>query len=90
MKAIFHTYNLEKMHFKCFNLTFKYFKSLNLNTWPFWFKISYEFLLNVNIFNIVENLSSGLSNLNFKMYLNLQSKRRKYAILKNILLNNVF
>ena len=32
--------------------------SLNLNTWPFWFEISYEFLLNMNSFNIVENLSS--------------------------------
>ena len=33
----------------------------------------------MNIFNIVENLSSdkpvGRSNLNFKIYLNLQSKR---------------
>ena len=42
-----------------FNLNFKLFlNSLNLNTWPFWFQISYEFLLNMNIFNIVENLSS--------------------------------
>ena len=32
--------------------------------------MSYEFLLNMNIFNI-ENLSSGLSNLNFKMYLKI-------------------
>ena len=48
----------------------------------------------MNIFNIVENLSwdnrSGLSNLNFRIYLNLQSKRLKYAILKIILLTNVF
>ena len=38
---------------------FKLFSnSLNLNTWPFWFKISYEFFLNMNSFYIVENLSS--------------------------------
>ena len=54
MKAVFHTHNLEKMHLKCLNLNFK----INLNTWPFWFKISYEFLLNMNSFNIVENLST--------------------------------
>ena len=41
---------------------FKFFKKgLNQNIWPFWFKISYEFLLNMNIFNIVENLSSDKS-----------------------------
>ena len=58
MKAIVHTYNLEKMHFKCLNLNIIIFlNSLNLNTWPFWFEISYEFLLNMNIFNIVENLN---------------------------------
>ena len=49
----------------------------------------------MNIFNIVENLSSDKpvsteSNMNFKIYLNLQSKRLKYAILKSILLKNVF
>ena len=59
MKAFFHTYNLEKMHFKCLHLNFKLFlSSLNLNTWPFWFKISYEFLLNMNIYKIEENRSS--------------------------------
>ena len=32
MKAVFHTYNLEKMHFKCLNSNFKLFQnSLNLN-----------------------------------------------------------
>ena len=48
----------------------------------------------MNSFNIVENLvqinRSGLSNLNFKMYLNLQSKRLKYANLKIIISKNVF
>ena len=59
MKAIFHTYNLEQMQFKCLNLNFKLFKnSLNLNTWLFWFKICYEFLFNMISFNTVENLSS--------------------------------
>ena len=59
VKTIFHTYNLEKMHFKCLNWNFKIFEnSLNLNTLPFWFEISDEFLLKMNIFNIVENLSS--------------------------------
>ena len=59
MKAIIHTYNLEKMHFKCLNLNFKLFwNSLNLNILPFWFKSLYEFLLNMYNFNIVENLSS--------------------------------
>ena len=47
------------MHFKCLNLNFKLFlNSLNLNTWPFWLKISYEYILKQNIFNIVESLSS--------------------------------
>ena len=59
MKAIFHTYNSEKMDFQYLDLNFKLFQnSLNLNTWPFWFEISYEFLLNMKSFNIVENLSS--------------------------------
>ena len=47
--------------------------SLDWNTWPFWFEISYEFLLNMIIFNILENLGSdksGLNNLNFRIYLN--------------------
>ena len=57
MKEIFHTYNLEKMHFKCLNLIFRLFQN-SLNIWQFWFKSSYEFLLNMNSFNIVENLSS--------------------------------
>ena len=35
---------------------FKFKNSLNLNTWPFWFEISYEFLLKMIIFDIVENL----------------------------------
>ena len=39
------------MHFNCLNLNFKLFFYIII-------KISYEFLLNMNSFNIVENLSS--------------------------------
>ena len=100
MKAFFfyiYTYNLEKMHFKCLNLKLKIFcNRLNLNTWTFWFEISFKhehFFLTLQKI-LVQITRSGPSNLNFKnlfkFYLNLQCKRLKYAILNIILLKNVF